>query len=157
MYQKILAPLDGSELAECTLRHVRTIATACRIPEVVLLRVVEPLSSSVVAAYAEAGSAGAEMITRAEKQTREDAENYISEVSKTFKKEGLSTKAVILDGNAAEVILDYAKDNNVDLIVMSTHGRSGISRFAFGSVADKVVRHSVVPVLTVSPPGCRIS
>ena len=53
-------------------------------------------------------------------------------------------------------ILEYAQNNNIDLIIISTHGRSGISRWAFGSVADKVVRTSTVPVLTVTPTGCRI-
>jgi nucleotide-binding universal stress UspA family protein len=153
MYQKVLAPLDGSELAECTLRHVQAIATACNIPEVIILKVVEPLSSTVVSAYAEAGSAGADMLNKAEEQTKVEAQNYIDKVSQRLKSAGIQVKAEVIEGNAAEVILDYARDNQVDLIVMSTHGRSGISRFAFGSVADKVVRHALAPVLTISPPG----
>lgn len=65
-------------------------------------------------------------------------------------------KTAIERGKPTEAILDYAKANNVDLIVMSTHGRSGVSKFMLGSVADRVVRHAVQPVLLVTPPGCRI-
>ena len=59
-------------------------------------------------------------------------------------------------GSPAEEILDYAQNNQVDLIVMSTYGRYGISRWAFGSVTDKVLRHSIATVLITSPSGCRI-
>ena len=71
--------------------------------------------------------------------------------------EGISARGEVVTGKAADAILDYAEKNNVDLIIMSTHGRSGISRWAFGSVADRVVRHSIAPVLLVAPAGCRIN
>jgi nucleotide-binding universal stress UspA family protein len=58
-------------------------------------------------------------------------------------------------GSAAEEILKYSQDNDVDLIIMSTHGRSGVSRWAMGSVADRVVRTSVAPVLLTTPKECR--
>ena len=60
---------------------------------------------------------------------------------------------LIVGGAADEAILDYAKENNIDLIVMSTHGRSGVHRWIFGSVTQRVLRHSPVPVLIVPPAG----
>ena len=65
----------------------------------------------------------------------------------TLKQKGITAKIEVLSGKPAEEIIKYSKDNNVDLIVMSTHGRSGFSRIVFGSVADKVLRQSEVPLL----------
>jgi nucleotide-binding universal stress UspA family protein len=124
------------------------------VPEVVLLRVIEPLSSSTVTALAEAGG---NMITQVENDAKAEAKDYISKMVQKLNKEGIAANGDIVYGGAAEEILDYTKKNQVDLIIMSTHGRSGISRWAFGSVADKVLRHSTVPVLVASPPGCRTS
>ncbi len=152
MYKKILAPLDGSELSECSLKHVRAIATGCNVPEVVLLRVVEPISSQAIAALAEAGG---DLIARVEKYQQNEAKDYLSKLADKLKEEGIVTKTVLVQGIAADKILDYAKKNQVDLIIMSTHGRSGVTRWLFGSVADKVLRHSKVPVLIVTPAGCR--
>jgi len=152
MYQKILAPLDGSEFAECSLEHVKAIATGCQVPKVILLRAVEPIHSSDLAAYAEAGIDTAILM----KDVRDAAEQYMSRLTDEVRKSGLNVSSVITTGWAADEILSYATKNGVDLIIMSTHGRSGISRWFMGSVADKVVRHSPVPVLTVAPPGCRV-
>ena len=153
MYQKILAPLDGSDFSECSLDHVKAIATGCQVPEVVLLRVVEPIHSSDVAAYVEAGID----TTLLMKDVRQSAETYIARVAESLSKAGLPAKGVVVTGWAADSIMKYAEENGVDLIIMSTHGRSGISRWVMGSITDKVVRNSRIPVLSVSPPGCRTS
>ncbi len=153
MYKKILAPLDGAELSECSLQHVKAVAAGCNVPEVVLLRVVEPLSAYNISALSEAGG---DWITQAEKENEAEAKDYISKMARKLNEEGITARGDTIYGRAAEEILDYAEKNKVDLIIMSTHGRSGISRFAFGSITDRVVRHSIVPVLTISPPGCRI-
>jgi len=152
MYRKILAPLDGSEFAECSLEHVKAIATGCQVPEVILLRVTEPIHSSDLAAYAEAGIDTAVLM----KDVKDAAEQYMSKITAEVKKGGLNVTSAVASGWAADEILSFANKNGVDLIIMSTHGRSGISRWFLGSVADKVVRHSTVPVLTVAPPGCRV-
>ena len=151
MYQKILAPLDGSNFSECSLEHVKSIALGCKVPEVILLRVVEPIHSSDLAAYAEANIDTVRLMRDIESA----AQTYISKMTEDLKTSGLSVKGVVISGWAADSIMKYAEENGVDLIVMSTHGRSGISRWFMGSVTDRVVRHSIVPVLTVSPPGCR--
>ena len=153
MYQKILAPLDGSDFSECSLDHVKAIATGCQVPEVVLLRVFEPIHSSDVAAYVEAGID----TTLLMKDVQQSAETYIARVAESLSKAGLPAKGVVVTGWAADSIMKYAEENGVDLIIMSTHGRSGISRWVMGSITDKVVRSSRIPVLSVSPPGCRTS
>jgi len=71
--------------------------------------------------------------------------------------EGIAVETDIGDGLPADEILHYAEDKGVDLIIMSTHGKSGVSRWFSGSVAEKVVSQSFIPVLVVTPPGCRIS
>ena len=150
MYKKMLAPLDGSGFSECSLEHVRTVAIGCQVPEVVLLMVVEPIKTI---AYAETSG---DWVAEKEKHNQAEAEKYLSELAENLEGEGVVVQAAVVHGNPAEEILDYAKNNQVGLIVMSTHGRSGISRWAFGSVTDRVLRHSAVPVLITPPPG-RIS
>jgi len=147
MYKKMLAPLDGSGFSECSLEHVRTVAIGCQVPEVVLLMVVEPIKTI---AYAETSG---DWVAEKEKHNQAEAEKYLSELAENLEGEGVVVQAAVVHGNPAEEILDYAKNNQVGLIVMSTHGRSGISRWAFGSVTDRVLRHSAVPVLITPPPG----
>jgi nucleotide-binding universal stress UspA family protein len=153
MYKKILAPLDGSEFSECALEHVKAIAAGCSVPEVVLLRVVEPIHSTDLAAYAEAGIDTVLLM----RDVEEAAKTYMSRMTEELKKTGLNVSGVVSTGWSADQILSYAADNGVDLIIMSTHGRGGIGRWFMGSVTDKVVRHASVPVLTVAPPGCRVT
>ena len=152
MYQKILIPLDGSELAECSLEHAKTVVQACHMADVIILHVVVPFSVQTMPALGEADD---DALSRIREQNQKDAEEYVLKVKDTLKKQGIATRAVTVVGNPADEILGYTEKNNVDLIVMSTHGRSGLSRFFFGSVADKVSRHSRVPVLLIAPEGCR--
>ena len=153
MYKKILVPLDGSELAECSLSHVKAIATGCSVPDVVLLRVVEPLPGEGMIA----AELGEEWQKNADKNMHDTARKYLENISSELKRAGVNVSSVIIDGLAADDILDFAKKNNVDLIIMSTHGRSGPARWAFGSVADRVIRHAVVRVMAVASPACRIA
>jgi len=152
MYKKILVTLDGSEIGECVLEHLKTIAKGCDVPEVILLHVIEPLSAQSMTVLAQAG---AETITRIEQEIQTDAENYMSKVTNNIKNDGINVTPVLVEGNASEEILKYAANNKIDMIIMSTHGRSGISRFFMGSVANRVLNHSLVPVLIVPPPGYR--
>ena len=148
MYKKILAPLDGSEFSECSLEHVRTVATGCQVPEVILLRVVEPVRETY--------ELGEDWRRDVEGKAQAEAKDYLAKVADDLKKGGVAAETTVVSGQPAEVILDYAKQNQVELIIMSTHGRSGVSRWAFGSVADRVLRHSAVPVLIVAPAICRV-
>ena len=151
MYKKILAPLDGSELADCALAHVRAIASGCQVPEVVLFGVVEPmLHTSQIAS-----ELGQDWLRDAAKGMRAANEDYLAKAAAKLQKEGINARTVVTEGTAADEILKYASKNKVDLIIMSSHGRSGATRWAFGSVADRVVRHATVPVLVAAAPACR--
>jgi len=150
MYKKMLVPLDGSEFSECVLDHVRAIAIGCQVPEVVLLGVAEPVTHQV---YYMVGIE--DQVGDMQKQTEKYVESYLSKAADSLKKDDIAAQTAVVSGRAAEEILDYANKNQVDLIIMSTHGRSGLSRWVLGSVTDRVVRHSRAPVLTVAPTGCR--
>lgn len=152
MYKKILAPLDGSELAECTLEHLRALVSGCNVPEVVLLRVNEPIAAQTLGAVAGVSSTVVDDMVNGIKK---EAQRYTRNLAKKLNKEGINATPVVLDGNPAEEILNYAKNNGVDLIIMSSHGRSGIKRWILGSVTNKVLEHSPIPVMTVVPKGVR--
>ena len=148
MYQKILAPLDGSELAERALEHIKTVTEGSRASKVVLLQVIpwpahpaHTISDELIRSEGEKAEAG--------------ARDYLARVADSLKADGIAVEIDIAYGGAAEAILDYAKKNKVNLIVMSTHGRSGVSRWFFGSVAERVLRHSVIPVLIIPSFGVR--
>jgi nucleotide-binding universal stress UspA family protein len=152
MYKKILVPLDGSGFAECSLEHVKAVTSGSSASKIILFSVVEPLSTETVYALTIAGD---DLLRKAEMDNQTEARNYIGKVKNKLAKSGLKVETVVIDGRAAEEILDYAKNNKVDLIVMSTHGKSGISRWFFGSVAQKVLQHSPIPILLIAPSGCR--
>jgi len=150
MYKKILAPLDGSEFSECSLDHVTAVAKGCQVPNVILLHVVEPHDR-----YTGYTGISKEMLGEIQKELRTNTEDYLAKVVDKLKKKGVNAKTAVVEGKPSDEILNYADKNQADLIIMSTHGSSGLTRWAFGSVADKVVRHSPVPVLVIAPPGCR--
>jgi nucleotide-binding universal stress UspA family protein len=150
MYKKILVPLDGSKLSEHALDHLSELLTPSSDTGVVLLRVVEPLTVLY------AGGPGAiDATQKAQKQLEADAVAYLNKIENGLKRRKLSVETAVIEGIPADVILDFASQHKVDLIIMSTHGRSGITRWFFGSVAEKVIRHSTVPVLISPPLGTR--
>jgi nucleotide-binding universal stress UspA family protein len=153
MYKKILAPLDGSEFGECGLSHVKAIASGCQVPEVVLLHVIEPIPHTGVMA----NELGGDFIKSMEEESQLAVEKNLSKIVDDLGNAGISATAEIIKGRPDDEILKYADKNNVDLIVMSTHGSSGIVRWAIGSIADRVVRHSQIPVLVATPKACRIN
>ena len=158
MYQKIMVPLDGSELAECVLPHVESIAKGCSVPNVVFVRVVEPVYLPVAAA-SDGGPVVSEddaaaMRKGENERNRAAAQEYLDGIIKRGKYDGAALKAEVIIGRPAHDLADYAEKNGVDLIVMATHGRSGVSRWVWGSVADRVLRAACVPVVMVRAPGC---
>lgn len=157
MYQKIMVPLDGSEFSECSLADAKTIALGCKVPEVILLRVVRPIPADIADVLVERVEVPKDWLGKTERENQTEVEKYLSNMAKKMQDEGIPARSVMVRGEPANEILNYAQKNKVDLIVMSTHGQSGVGRWWFGNVADRVVRHSTVPVLTVSPPGCRKS
>jgi nucleotide-binding universal stress UspA family protein len=150
MYKKILVPLDGSKLAECVLPHVQTLVQGCQVRDVVFMRVVEPIKP-VVSADGMLSPQEAERITAS---MASDAEVYLRTLVQGLKYEGAGVKWQMKMGHVAQTIVDSATEHGVDLIVIATHGRSGVSRWVWGSVADRILRASCVPVLMVRAPGC---
>ena len=147
MYTKVLVPLDGSELAECIFPHVDTILGGCGVAEIVLVRVLEPLQ---LAPYADVdGFMGSKDIERILAAQETAARNYLQKIQQRFQRQGVKVRAELLNGQVADTIADYATKEGFDLIIMATHGRGGIGRWAFGSVADRVMRSVKVPVLMV--------
>ena len=151
MYKKILVPLDGSELAECVLPHVESIAEGCGVESVVFLRVVEPF---YMPSSGDGAIFGEEDIKRINSENKAGAESYLNELVSRTKYDGVTVKSEVLAGKAADIIAEYATQKEVDLIAIATHGRSGVSRWVWGSVADRILRSACVPVLMVRAPGC---
>lgn len=143
MYTKILVPLDGSALAERAVAQAEEIAKATGA-EIILLQVVQaPLGQSPEAGQVEE--------TKALLETAAQARAYLGMVATRVSAAGARARFNVLEGAVAAGILGFAHNEDVDLIVMSTHGRSGISKFVMGSVADVVMRTTKRPVLLVKP------
>ena len=143
MYRKILVPLDGSHLSEAVIPQARMLAQ-CGGGEIILLRVI------VGASYDYLG-ADAALARSATDAMRVEAQQYLDRIAKSLKLNGVKVSTVLREGAVADSILDYAEANLVDLIAMSTHGRSGLGRWLIGSVADRVVHGATIPVLLVRP------
>ncbi len=150
MYRKILVPLDGSKLAECVLPHVEALVKGSQVQEVVFARVREPFRGFSGADYV----MNEREMARIESEQIAAAEKYLKEVVNQVRLGGLKSHGELLKGPVAESLAEYAAKNSVDLIIIATHGRSGVSRWVWGSVADRILRSSCVPVLMVRAPGC---
>jgi len=152
MYKKVVVLLDGSELAEQVLPHVAEIIRG-RDSEVHLLSVAPVVAPPMAVAvdiypvYATADFLAAQEAERAriERELRE----YLDQVADRLQPLVSQVHTVIRFGQPAEEILKYAEEIGADLIAMCTHGRSGLSRWVYGSVADKVLRGAKCPVLLV--------
>jgi nucleotide-binding universal stress UspA family protein len=166
MYKKILVPLDGSKLAECALPHVEELAKGCGTEEVILVSVTErvkgyraiegsgqPVASSERGWMESSQSLGQRLIPEASGKKEKQAQRYLDRIAKAMEAKGIKVGTEVLLWKPAEAIIGYAKQSKCDLIVMASHGHSGLTRWAFGSVADKVLRASGVPVLIVRAPG----
>jgi len=134
MYQSILVPLDGSALAEAILPEIEKLAR-CMGARILLLR--ESRAQGLLGKDP----------TKAEIQVVRRAEEYVAEIRDRLAAKVLDAEAHVRYGAVAEEILTHSARNDVDLIAMSTHGRSGLGRWALGSVAEKIVRRSQKPVL----------
>jgi nucleotide-binding universal stress UspA family protein len=153
VYKKILVPLDGSKLAESALPHVEVLAKGCDTEEVILISVTERVQG--YRAFEDSSQPlGQRLAPEASGKKEKQAQRYLGRIAKAMKAKGIKVDTEVLLGDPAEAIVGYAKQSGCDLIVMASHGRSGPSRWAHGSVADKVFRASCVPILMVRAPGC---
>jgi nucleotide-binding universal stress UspA family protein len=156
MYKKILVPLDGSELAECALNHVKTLFQDGPAGEVVLLNVVVVEIPWGEIKGVEDGRAATFDYDGLKKAFMDKSRKYLTRVKSRFASAGIDVKTKTIESNgASQAIIDYAQENGVELIVIATHGYTGMKKMMLGSVALKVLHGSNVPVLLVRPEACR--
>lgn len=169
MLEKILVPLDGSELAEAVLPYVEELCQRCDAVDVTLLQVVRLPSGRSGTLFRPQGDDYSKPLpdsrTDAEiarhpiyreqelASARAAVETSLTPVVKRFRDGNIPTRVEVAFGRPAYEIVRFAERNGMDLIAMSTHGRSGLSRWILGSVADRVSRGTHLPVLLVRPPG----
>lgn len=154
MYLHIMVPLDGSELAECVLPHVNAMAKLLKGKEKIsLVRVVTPLHL-----YEGAESAlPAEERKRLEEDSIKVAKDYLNNITSKLNLKQVTVATEVLSGQPVEKLNEFIESTGVDLIIIATHGRSGISRWFAGSTAEKLIRSANVPVLVVRPPQSPVS
>jgi nucleotide-binding universal stress UspA family protein len=136
VYDEILLPTDGSDAAEAAVEHAIRLARTYDA-RVHVLYVVEPLPAAEYDA------------TSVLDALRREGDRVTGETADRLERSELETVTAVRTGAAHRVILDYAAESGIDLIVMGTHGRRGLGRVLLGSVAEKVVRLADQPVMTV--------
>lgn len=145
--RQILFPTDFSGCANYALPYASAIARATGAT-IVCVHVVEP----IVPAVGYTGLAEPMPIADIADQLEDSAEQQLPKLAECDEFAGLTVEEVIVHGDAAAEIVRVADEKKVDLIVISSHGRTGLGRMIFGSTAEAVVRHARCPVLVVKPP-----
>jgi nucleotide-binding universal stress UspA family protein len=144
MYKRIVVPLDGSDLANEALAPARELAKRLDVP-LHLIRAVDPT------AYSRVGSIGMGFdytaVDALLSEEEQDATSYIDEQVKSLTDDGFTVSGTVLRGYAAAAITTSTEEG--DLLVMASHGRTGVRRWFLGSVAEEVLRQSSVPVLLI--------
>ena len=152
MLKRILVPLDGSPLAESALAVAARIAHSSD-GTIVLLRVIGVPTTYTPYVYGSDMAQSPQLAQDLIDMEQENAEKYLAEIARLDILMGIQVESTIIPGSAGMSILDTAKEEKVDLIVMSSHGEMGFKRLALGSVAQYVSRHSPVPVLVLQGDG----
>jgi len=142
MYERVLVPLDGSEIAEAILPFAEKLAGPVDA-EAMLVRVVEPLSAG------EAFAAGGVVAPDTLFLRQLEAKEYLARVERRLANKGIRVKTDLRNGTPAAEIVAAATSWGADLIAMATHGRGGLGRLLFGSVAEAVLRAAPMPVLMI--------
>ena len=143
MYQTVLVPLDGSKRAETILPHVEGLARQSHA-KVVFLEVLEP-NAAMVTPYDMVPYIDAEAL----EQRKAEATTYLAGMVGEMREKGIDAKKVVEQGPIVRTILDVAERENADLIAMASHGRSGLARVFYGSVAAGVLQSADRPLLIV--------
>jgi nucleotide-binding universal stress UspA family protein len=151
MYKKVLVPLDGSELSRCVLNHVTALVKEGSAGEVTLLTVVQ-VDTRYVEFYGQNFD-----IDAMRKALLDSAKESLAKIASQLNSEGIKVKTEVLEANSpAYKITDYAKESGMELIIMGTHGYTGLKKMLMGSVASVVLNSSPVPVLLIRPEACRV-
>ena len=145
MIQKILVPLDGSKLAEKALPYAEALAQKFEA-EVLLVWVLQP-STIVPVDY---GSVAVPPIDTMMEEAEQEAHEYLSRLQDHFRQQNIPTRFSVLKSHSvADALIDLAGQEKMDVIVKTTHGRSGLSRWLFGNVAAKVLQDAPCPVFLI--------
>ncbi len=151
----ILAPLNGSELAESALPHVEALAKqrGTQPVEVVILRVCEPPNPPAYYAPEISGVSvnWGEYLQQEAAWRKKTADEYIAKIEEQLKEHKINVRSEVLEGKAIDTIVSYAKESPFTVIVMATHGRAGFHRWVYGSIAEHVVLQVSNPVLLIGP------
>ena len=150
-FKKVLITLDGSSFSETPISYIEELTKGIEIEtEVTLLQVIEP---PIVPSYGSRpinpkwGKYRDELWS----ETQQQATKYLENMQATLKGRGIKTKLQIIQGDVAKNIIQTAKTEKVDLIAMATHGRTGVSHWVYGSIANKIIEDSPQPIMLVRP------
>jgi nucleotide-binding universal stress UspA family protein len=144
-FKRILVPLDGSPLAEKSLPAALALAQKFG-SQIILLRVLDIPVPTSPTLHPEVTIG---WVREARQHAHQEAESYLEAVQGELDRQEVKTRILLRDTAPAEDILDVADAEDIDLIIMSSHGRGGLARWTFGSVAEKVARHSPCPVMLI--------
>jgi len=155
MFKRLLVPLDGSRFGSRALRYATEVAQRFGA-EVILIRVIRPTTPViVVGAHNVASPAESEIAVQAafeaDKRNATRAKRYLSDKIRAIKPRHIKASYQVAIGDPAQSIIEFSKKKNIDLVVMTTHGKSGLKRAVIGSIADVVIRESGKPVLVIRP------
>lgn len=146
VYRHILVPLDGSALAEQILPHVRAL-TPDKRAQITLLRSVPRIPSHTIE-FDKTAPSPLDAVT----EHAQEAAVYLAGLADRLRGEGYQVETVVvLQNDPHEAIIDYARQYGADIVALVTHGRGGLGRLAYGSVADRLLRQAPVPLLVVRP------
>jgi nucleotide-binding universal stress UspA family protein len=151
MFKKILVCLDGSDLAEQIMPYA--MEEAARFSShVILLQVVTIPTMVAGAEGAGAMSQTGDLIEETVQVKAGDAKTYLEQVVEPLRNKGINVDSVVVEGSPiGDTIVNYARENQIDLICIATHGHSGLGRVVFGSITDHVLRDSRLPILLIRP------
>ncbi|MEI9476570.1 MAG: universal stress protein [Deltaproteobacteria bacterium] len=154
MYKSVLVPLDGSALAECTLSHVKNLFKDGSVGEVTLLNVVK-VDLPWAAMGSDQYSKGID-INAIREPLFIASRKYLADIESRLVSEGIKVKTESLEGNRpADTITEYAQKEGMGMIIIGTHGYTGLKKLMLGSVAFGVLHQSHIPVLLIRPESCR--
>lgn len=139
MYDEILFPTDGSDEAASVFEHVLEIADA-HDSTIHILNVADTTQVSVARIQGEVIDV-----------LEQEGEEIIQEAAERAEERGITTVAEVIQGKPFRTIIEYANSHGVDIVVLPTHGRSGLERFLLGSTTERVIRRTEVPVLSIRP------
>lgn len=145
MYKKILVPLDGSKRAETILPHVEELAQ-CFDAEIIFLKVVEPVR---IVAPIDGYVPDPDTTWQQHKKRIRRSKTYVNSLAGEFREKNISARAIIEDGPVIKKIIEVAFRDNVDLVAMASHGRTGLSQVFYGSVASGILHQIDRPLLLI--------